>query len=207
MIRYQEALSLIEEHHQDVTKALEEYFGQMFNGDFHNRLDLAGSSEEKLQKILDSQLRENKLANSMTVLAAVESWFRTDFISRVDELEKSTVGQIPKEMCEVERQLIEMRKRTDKVSYTKILDFWQQRKQEAQQKIQAIKDVVEFRNWLAHGRAWELSEKNSYDYSYISDIANNAIKLLNSMKIPWDCDYRVCHKAAPSLVKDISTYV
>jgi hypothetical protein len=87
MLRYQEALSLINDHHQDVIKALEDYFDQMFNGDFHNRPDLAGSSQEKLQNILDSQLQENELAK-FTI--AINSPFSSSLLAMAKSVELVT---------------------------------------------------------------------------------------------------------------------
>jgi hypothetical protein len=53
---FREKLAQIDSQYIDVISAIREYFDQMLAGDFHNRPDLVGISEEDLEDLFKMRL-------------------------------------------------------------------------------------------------------------------------------------------------------
>lgn len=161
------------EHFKDVDSAIREYFKQMLDGDFSNKPDLVGSRIEDINSLLTLRLLENDRSASLTILAALESWFRIDCRTRAEKRERSPVGRRFKKMYNRCGQSV------SKIRFEDILDTWSDAEPTSKQIIRQVKDAFNYRHWLAHGRYWVPKLGRKYDYSTVYVIANDAAILLN----------------------------
>lgn len=206
-MNFLDELGSITNHFLDVDLAIREYFTQILEGDFDKRPDLVGSRIEDVKKILELRLLENDRAVSLTLLAALESWFRIDCKTRAEKRERSAVGRRLKKMY------IAAHKSIAKVKFEDILNAWSEVGGEAiklakpslrepvpgrpiaaepysghgaksdlkpNQIIGDVKRAFKYRHWLAHGRYWTPKLGQGYNYAAVYGVANKAAILLTN---------------------------
>ena len=99
------------------------------------------------------QVLINELEDEVTLAlsSAFEAFLRVDFLQRVDERRKDDVSRAFRDVYKDK----EKRFRLDDV-----LDVWRDVGGIRKSCVSAVKQLVDFRNWLAHGRYWSfLSRK------------------------------------------------
>ncbi|MDR2947027.1 MAG: hypothetical protein LBV79_09805 [Candidatus Adiutrix sp.] len=165
-------LAEIDSHFKDVDSAIREYFSQILNGNFHNRPDLSDSSSEDITVLFKKRLLENERSISLTILAALEAWFRKDCEERAEKREKSPMGARFKEMYAASGKTVY------KIRFDDILDTWSSVHPETKQIIGQVKAARNYRHWLAHGRYGTPKLGRGYDYFTVYDIAHDAAELL-----------------------------
>jgi hypothetical protein len=104
----------------------------------------AGRSELEVRETLKRLRLESERQATMMLVASFEAWFQVDFHTRVQT-------RSPKDA--VTARFREMWKSDDRVTVEAILDVWKDETGEAA-KIGRMRQLVNFRHWLAHGRYW-----------------------------------------------------
>jgi hypothetical protein len=160
--------------YKDTTSALREYFNQILEGDFHNRPDLPLAQVKHVESLLSARHEKIDQTISLTTLAAIESWFRVDFESRLKKREKSSVGRLFKTMHTKKRA--HHRARLDD-----IIQAWSQAEPMAKPAVGSIRSAFKYRDWLADGKYWPPKLGKKYYFHAISQVAEQALGLLGSI--------------------------
>jgi hypothetical protein len=101
-----------------------------------------------IQKEKDKLLLELNIEGGFALLSTVEAMFRTDFICRCRKKKKE---QIDKDFKEALKKVDKLYKIDIKET---ILERWKQEYPSEQHCFTLMKERMEYRNWIAHGRYW-----------------------------------------------------
>ncbi len=104
----------------------------------------------------------------MTVLAAVEAAFRIDFELRCQSTDSQSISNRFRIMRHGRMQ--------HSVRFTEILSVWEEVRPNGIDVINALREAIQFRNWLAHGRYW-VPDTDKIDYGDIYALAESAFEL------------------------------
>jgi hypothetical protein len=116
---------------------------------------------------LNNRLAELDKTASMTVLAALEAAFRTDYLQRCYKKERDPLSR---EFREIYKRKIEKTSLEDD-----ILTTWKANTLGATEILGALKGAFKFRHWTAHGRYWEPKLGQQYDYVTVYNLATSIL--------------------------------
>ena len=169
---FSDKLKYFEDHFQDADSAIKEYFTQILNCDYHNRPDLTFSPIDDVKNLMMLRRIENERAVSFSILAAIESWFKIDCESRAKKQESSPFNESFKKIYDKSGKTIR------NISLTAVINAWIDAEPAFEEELEKIKNVFDYRHWLAHGRHGELDPNLQYAYKDVKDIANFTVSLL-----------------------------
>lgn len=120
----------------------------------------AGWTQANLIKSKKEFIIELEYNCSLNILASIEADFREDYSIRVNSkqlnnwlsIELKKIYETKKERASLEEDILDTWKEFYKSDNDK-KDFFGE-----------LKGAFKFRHWLAHGRYWDFSDKNKYDY-------------------------------------------
>jgi hypothetical protein len=104
---------------------------------------------DRMRAIAAEMIEELKLECIMTMTASIEATFQIDSRARARHKLNDHVSTA------LRRHLKKMGKRNSRIEIEDILDIWKQELAGGSQAIGNLKQVIEFRHWLAHGRYWQ----------------------------------------------------
>jgi len=130
-------------------------------------------SEEELNGIFKNYENILEINCSFNLLSALEAYFRIDFETRnrlqqTDKLSKKLIKFYPK-------------KEGDFVSLSLILKIWL-KYSTYKNEIATFQKLIDYRNWIAHGRYSEFTDDKSFNYQSIlifSKKVENSIRFLS----------------------------
>ncbi|MEA1884870.1 MAG: hypothetical protein U9N62_10180 [Thermotogota bacterium] len=130
-------------------------------------------SEDELNGIFKNYENILEINCSFNLLSALEAYFRIDFETRnrlqqTDKLSKELIKIYPK-------------KERDFVSLFLILKIWL-KYSSYKNEIGTFQKLIDYRNWIAHGRYSEFTDDKSFNYQNIlifSKIVENSIPFLS----------------------------
>jgi len=107
-----------------------------------------GMRERQFEEYFEQCRKELDYVTCLQLLSAIEAILRLDFLGRVNKLRpNSKIDQAFRDIFEV---------KTFKVNLEEdILDKWKEYKPACVNEIGTLKQILRFRNWLAHGRYWQ----------------------------------------------------
>lgn len=159
----------IAEHHADVTAAIRLYYAYLFSDT--NRFDQ--NKPDAFTQALHERIEEIEMTSSLSVFAALEARFRLDYLLRAEDRDD--------EIEPWANELIDLFDASEKqnlhADFKQILTIWLRYSDEQPTKdaIGYCLDALEYRNWLAHGRYWSVSEAKQsvlYDYDTLYAMAD-----------------------------------
>ena len=152
-------LSEVVDYKLSLEKAISYYYD---NAEHFEEFALGKPEEIKEEK--KKRLQELELQVTLWLLTAMEAWIRLDFEIRVRKRFKDSLSE---EFRELYKRCQKRAKRKEaKVRLEDILDVW--RKRVGLTIFSEIKALMEYRNWLAHGKYWFLKKRRySFDEVYI----------------------------------------
>jgi hypothetical protein len=161
---HNQSLESLESYYDEVKAAIDLKYSKAnpyYTADFQMMTDSEVESER------DENYMELSREASMSILAFVESLFRTDFIIRC-ELKKSDKLSIRY------RHTYNPAKRIYTYSYNDVvLDGWADFRPEEKDLINELKEANNYRNWLAHGRYWQFKDNPAkYKIEKIRNLAH-----------------------------------
>jgi hypothetical protein len=131
-----------------------------------------GKTREELERDFSFQVEELKSAVGLLMLASAEAAMRVDFIERVGQRKKDAVSRRFREI---------QKRRKEKIRLEEdILETWVEKTTEAEVKaaVSEFKSLLNYRNWLAHGRYWKakLGRQSGYDPVDVFDGCKQLLK-------------------------------
>lgn len=161
---HNQSLENLESYYDEVKAAIDLKYSKAnpyYTADFQMMTDSEVESER------DENYMELSREASMSILAFVESLFRTDFIIRC-ELKKSDKLSIRY------RHTYNPAKRIYTYSYNDVvLGGWADFRPEEKALINELKEANNYRNWLAHGRYWQFKDNPAkYKIEKIRNLAH-----------------------------------
>ena len=152
-------LQEIVEYKITLEKAIEHYYGIAFQLE-----DFALYTPKEIKEEKKRRLEELEEQITLWLLTAMEAWLRLDFEIRIRKRFKDSLS---KELRKLYKRCQKRAKRKEaKVRLEDILDAW--RKKTDLTIFSEIKALMEYRNWLAHGKYWFLKKRRySFDEDYI----------------------------------------
>ncbi len=161
---HNQSLESLENYYDEVKAAIDLKYSKAnpyYNSDFQMMTDPEVENER------EENYMELSREASMSILAFVESLFRTDFIIRC-ELKKSD------KLSKRYRHTYNPAKRIYTYSYNDVvLDGWAQLYPEEKDLINELKEANNYRNWLAHGRYWQFKDNPAkYKIEKIRNLAH-----------------------------------
>lgn len=161
---HNQSLENLESYYDEVKAAIDLKYSKAnpyYTADFQMMTDSEVESER------DENYMELSREASMSILAFVESLFRTDFIIRC-ELKKSDKLSIRY------RHTYNPAKRIYTYSYNDVvLGGWADFRPEEKDLINELKEANNYRNWLAHGRYWQFKDNPAkYKIEKIRNLAH-----------------------------------
>lgn len=161
---HNQSLETLESYYEEVRAAIDLKYSR-YNPYYTS--DFATMTDSEIEAERDENYKELSCEASMAILAFVESLFRTDFIIRC-ELKKSD------KLSKRYRHTYNPAKRIYTYSYNDlVLDGWTEYRPDAKNLINELKEANNYRNWLAHGRYWQLKDNPAkYKIEKIRDLAH-----------------------------------
>lgn len=106
----------------------------------------AGLTPDEFELALTETRSELDLEVSMALCASFEATIRTDYRDRVKRKSKSPAGRSLRDLNKLKKE---------KASLADILDCWGDLDGSSKKAIGELKQVMGYRDWLAHGRYWD----------------------------------------------------
>ena len=157
-------LEEIDRHYRGIESAIQLYYSYR-NPDFG--VLFPGYNSDTIRKEMQARLDEHDLVVSMTVLSALEAAFRIDYSIRCQRRMKDRLSRGFRSL-HVAKGL--------RVSFkADILSVWARNSDIGAAKIEELRNAVDYRNWLAHGRYWVLQTRGKYDYPDLYAMADAII--------------------------------
>ena len=111
----------------------------------------------------DESLKEVGTASAFSVLAWIEARFRIDYLQRVRKRKKDDLSRACYDLY---------REREQQVSFSiDILDLWKANQHVPAHVIGEIRSAYNYRNWVAHGRYWQVELDRSYNFETALNLA------------------------------------
>ena len=109
-----------------------------------------GMRERQLEEYFEQCRKELDYITCLQLLSAIEAILRLDFLGRVNKPRpNSKIDQAFRDIFEVKAFKVNLEE--------DILDKWKEHKPACVDEIGTLKQILRFRNWLAHGRYWRPS--------------------------------------------------
>jgi len=157
-------IDYITTYRNDVAASLRNYFS-LHSVDQERFL---GYSTEEISSDLRDRIQELDYMSSLSLLAALEAFFRIDYLQRNYRKKKYAVS----------RALLDIYKsKNDRASLEDdILEAWLANTHNTSQIIGELKGAFKYRHWLAHGRYWNPKMgRKIYDYDTIYQISRTVV--------------------------------
>ena len=135
---------------------------------------LIGLSKKEVKTKREKLLRELSIECGMMLMSAVEAAFRTDFVLRCRKSRKEQIDYDFKRVLEGVKELYHVRIRED------LIDRWAKEYPADKHCFSLLKNRLDYRNWVAHGRYW-----NKYQNAGVSTMAFTSllIEVQNAMAV------------------------
>jgi len=166
-------LSEIMDYKLSVERAIFYYYD---NAECFEEFALYKPNEIKEEK--KKRLQELELQTTLWLLTALEAWIRLDFEIRVRGKYKDPLSREFREFYrEQEEQAKKKRLKEVKIRLEDILDIW--RVVSGEKVFSRIKELMNYRHWLAHGRYWYF-KKRRFSFDEVYTVAEFLEKILQS---------------------------
>lgn len=162
-------LSKVAEYYDNTREAIENYY----NPDGINPA-LVGKSRKEVRSIREELLRELSIDCGMMLMSAVEASFRSDFVLRCRKSKKEQIDIDFKKVLGGVSELYRVRIKED------LIDRWSKEFPSDKHCFSMLKNRLDYRNWVAHGRYW-----NKYQNAGVSTMAFTSllIEVQNAMTV------------------------
>lgn len=125
-----------------------------------------GATPEEVENQLAAHIAELEMAASLQMIAALEATFRNDFKCRP----KRSKDQLGKAFKDIKKE------RGDRVAWEQdILEAWKAHSNVSSKVIGDLKDLIRYRNWLAHGCHWRPNLGRTYEFRFVSLLTNQVL--------------------------------
>lgn len=158
-------LEEIANYYNDSDASLRLYFSTK-NPNFEQRFPTYTYEEVVLE--LNERIDELDRSTSLSLLAALEAVFRTDYKIRSEKRKKDALSKYFKEI---------FKNKEERASLDEdLLNAWKEHTSVQAKLIEDLKGAYKYRHWLAHGRHWTPKMgRPDYDYSDIYTLAERTI--------------------------------
>jgi hypothetical protein len=104
----------------------------------------------QISEITDDIVKENNLHYTLGLISSIEGLFNHQVKSFVSRKRKN---KLAKSVRKKFKKLIQDKKQ---IRFDDILDIWKKYDPIAKSQISSLKSILQYRNWLAHGRHWKI---------------------------------------------------
>lgn len=156
-------LADIARHHEDITVSLAQYFHLETAS---HLMRFWGYAPGEIRDELQERLDELDLSSSLAVLAAVEAFFRIDYLQRCYRRRKDPVSRAFRTIYKDKKQEASLDQ--------DIFETWATEPSVPRWIIGELRGAFRFRHWLAHGRYWTPKLGRRYDFTDIFALADLA---------------------------------
>ena len=122
---------------------------------------------DAIQREMQDRLDEHDLTMSMSLLSALDAAFRIDYSIRCQRRMKGKLSRIFRDLHAAKGLRVSFR--------ADILSVWVRNSDISMAKIEELRNAIDYRNWLAHGRYWVLSTREKYNYPDLYAMADAII--------------------------------
>jgi len=160
----------IEKFYNETEQSVLTRFSKDKNSSFE--ADFNTLSEQEINDLRETLLKELSLTASFQTLACIESVFRTDFIIRCQRRDGDDLSKDFYSIYNPTARAYSYRLKED------IIDVWKKHHSALKPLLDQINEAFSFRNWFAHGRYWNLAEKvnlQKFDFNGVSMIRDTFI--------------------------------
>lgn len=159
----------IEEFYSNVQEAIRARYSDSINSNYLS--DFLGRTQTSVDEERDRAYAELEKEATMCLLSYMESAFRTDFVMRCDLKKKDKLSLLF-------RKSYDRNKRKYQYGFNDVvIKGWKEIYPEHKTEFDRIVEMMNYRNWLAHGRYWKFKD-NIAKYSYSA--VHNAIESLEN---------------------------
>ena len=152
------SLDEIDKTYNKVLSSIETKYSEDKN--FYYSEEFIGYTQEEICQERDDVIDEVEKEVSLTLFASVEASLRSDFINRCQLKKKDKLSKFYRSGYNPKKRIY-----TYGLSEV-VMKGWQEYLPEHENLIKQVNDVFQYRNWLAHGRYWQLAQPfQRYDYN------------------------------------------
>ena len=129
---------------------------------------------ESFPEVRNKLLKEIDHHFTFVLLTIVESWFRSDFINRVNNKPKHNLPNLTKSCRKLFDKAHKNKKKPYEIKLKDIIGLWREEFPSTLGETDVLNQYIEelnFRNWYAHGRYWDVNfEGRKYNFENVSNI-------------------------------------
>lgn len=153
----------IDEFYTNVCEAIKAKYSNTINVNYY--VDFMGRSKDSVDAERDKAFAELEKEATLCLLSYMESVFRTDFIIRCDLKKKDKLSLLF-------RKSYDRTKRKYQYGFRDVvIDGWKEVYPAHKNAFDRIVEMMNYRNWLAHGRYWVFKDNpGKYTYSAVHDV-------------------------------------
>ena len=157
------SLAVIDEYYSSVREAIRTKYSDTLNINY--LADFFGRSSRSVEEERDKAYEELEKEATLCLLSYMESVFRTDFIMRCELKKKDKLAMLF-------RKTYSPSKRKYQYGFKDVvISSWKEVHPSKTDTFNRILEMMEFRNWLAHGRYWAFKDNlNKYTYEAVHSV-------------------------------------
>lgn len=159
----------VADYYDSTRKAIEVFYNQEGMNP-----ELVGKSPKEVRQKRESLLRELSIECGMMLISAVEAAFRSDFVLRCRRSKKEQIDRDFKQILDGVTELYHVRIKED------LIDRWAKEYPSDKHSFSLLKNRLDYRNWIAHGRYW-----NKFQNAGVSTMAFTSLlmEVQNAMAV------------------------
>jgi hypothetical protein len=164
-------LPQVYDHFYETQLALQVYFSS--NSPSYSQVFL-GFTQQEVAEALRDRLEEHDRVCSLTILTAIEAFFRIDYEQRVFRKMKDKLSQ---EFRKLDRSVSKRKSKRASLE-EEIFEAWKKHSGTMsvdKQLLVDLKVAFRYRHWLAHGRYWKPKLGRKHDFGILQRLADNVL--------------------------------